>query len=175
MDCAKTHFMAIAGRPSERKLILLALSLLMILVSVFLGTLLVITPVTRGLDAETYIRIQQPMTQHVTPLASVVGVLAGLATGALAWRLRRTRFASRVADLAFVCLVALGISSVIVNVPINRELQGWSPSRPPGDWSSIRDQWDAFHILRTALSVVALGCVLVLAQIALQREGADRP
>jgi uncharacterized membrane protein len=155
---------------AERTLILLALVLLMILVSVFLGTLLVITPVTRGLSAETYIRIQQPMTQHVTPLASVVGALAGLATGALAWQLRRARRLSRLATIAFICLAALGISSIVVNVPINRELQGWSPSRPPGNWSSVRDEWDAFHALRTALSVVALGCVLVLAQVALRRE-----
>lgn len=155
---------------TERSLIVLAITLLVVLVSVFLGTLLVITPVTRALDAETYIRIQQPMTQHVTPLASVVGVLAGLATGALAWRLRRARLLSRLAILAFACLVALGISSVVVNVPINTELQGWSPTRPPSDWSSVRDQWDAFHLLRTALSVFALGCVLALGHVALRRE-----
>jgi hypothetical protein len=158
------------GAASERNLILLALALLVILVSVFLGTLLVITPVTRGLDAETYIRIQQPMTQHVTPLASVVGVLAGLSTGALAWHLRRARFLSRLAIIAFACLVGLGISSALVNVPINSELQGWSPTRPPSNWSSVRDQWDAFHVLRTVLAAVALGCVLALARVALRRE-----
>jgi hypothetical protein len=155
-----------------RQPILLAVVLLVVLVSVFLGTLLVITPVTRGFDADMYIRVQQPMTRHMAPFVSGVGVLAGLATAAAAWRLRRAGLPWRWPMVAFACLVAVGVLSLLVNVPIDRDLWNWSPSRPPSDWATVRDRWDAFHVVRTTLAVVALACMIPLTR---KRVAASSP
>ncbi|MEY2422013.1 MAG: hypothetical protein QOI95_2080 [Acidimicrobiaceae bacterium] len=141
---------------------LLALVTLVALVSIFLGTLIAFTPVLRGLDAETYIRVQQPLTKHVTPIASGLGLISGVALVWIAVAYRRAgQRVPRSIVVAVLCLVGLGISSLLVNVPINSEVQKWSVSAPPSDWASVRDRWDLFHVLRTAMSSIALGCLLL--------------
>ena len=146
----------------ERRSVLVAVALLGVLVSIFLGTLLTVTPVLRGFDAETYLRVQRPMTENVTPIVSAVGVLAALATGVAAWRLRRGGAAWRWPLLALGCLVAAGVSSAVVNVPINGQLQHWSATHPPSNWTATRDRWDEFHVVRTVLALVALACMVRL-------------
>ncbi len=59
--------------------------------------------------------------------------------------------------------VALMISTVLVNVPINAEIMGvWSVESPPANWAEVRDRWNFFHGLRTILAVVALACLLLV-------------
>jgi hypothetical protein len=155
------------ARPNAkaRTLTLAALVLFVVLVSIFLGTLLVITPVIRDFDAATYIRVQQAMTRHVTPIVTGVIGLAAAVTVAVAWEARSRRASWRWPLVALACLAGIALSSVVINVPINANLQSWSPTRPPTNWGTLRDRWDAFHVLRTGLSVGGLACVLfVLAQ-----------
>jgi hypothetical protein len=152
------------SRSVARRSILLAVLLLGVLVSLFLGTLLVVTPVTRGFDADTYVRVQQPMTRHVTPIASGVGLLAGFASATAAWRLRRAGLSARWPMIAVACVLVLGVSSLLVNVPINTEVQSWSPHRPPSRWAAVRDRWDVFHVVRTTLAVIALACMVPMAR-----------
>ena len=66
------------------------------------------------------------------------------------------------AKLKTAALVAVGVLSLLVNVPIDRDLWRWSPSRPPSNWATVRDRWDAFHVVRTTLAVVALACMIPL-------------
>jgi hypothetical protein len=145
--------------PKDRALALFTLAALVVLVTIFLGTLIAITPVTRSLDAETYIRVQQPMTRHVTPIASISGVVAGLAAVTLTVRRRRRNLPCGGLVVAVVCLVTLGVSSLVVNVPINSDVQGWVAAHPPADWASVRDRWDIFHVIRSLLSLVAFYAV----------------
>jgi hypothetical protein len=133
-----------------------AVALLRVLVSVFLGTLIVVAPVTRAFNVDTYLRVQRLMTDHVTPIVTAVAVLAALATAIAAWRLRRAGAAWRGPAVALACLLAVGVSSMVVSVPINHDLHAWSLTGPPPDWTAVRDRWDEFHVLRTALTVVAL-------------------
>jgi uncharacterized membrane protein len=43
--------------------------------------------------------------------------------------------------------------TVLVNVPINREVQSWQPDAPPAEWKRLRDRWERFHSTRTLLIV----------------------
>jgi hypothetical protein len=39
----------------------------------------------------------------------------------------------------------------------------WSVENPPADWAEVRDRWNLFHTIRTALNVVAFLCLLLAA------------
>ena len=43
--------------------------------------------------------------------------------------------------------------TVLVNVPINGEVQSWQPDAPPVEWRRLRDRWERFHSIRTLLIV----------------------
>ncbi|MER7751175.1 DUF1772 domain-containing protein [Kitasatospora sp. NPDC097643] len=56
-------------------------------------------------------------------------------------------------------VLLLGVSAVshLANVPINRRVKAVDdPERLPADWSDPRPLWRRWHLLRTALAVVAL-------------------
>jgi len=48
-----------------------------------------------------------------------------------------------------------------VNVPIDRQIQSWTTTTLPADWSAIRDRWEFYHALRTFVSLIALACLFV--------------
>ena len=51
------------------------------------------------------------------------------------------------------------------SVPLNKQVQSWAVDSPPADWASVRDDWERYHTLRTALIVV--GFALLAAAIVL--------
>jgi uncharacterized membrane protein len=60
---------------------------------------------------------------------------------------------------AFVLLLVAMIITLIVNVPIDRQIQSWTTTTLPADWSAIRDRWELYHGLRTLVSLTALACL----------------
>jgi len=58
--------------------------------------------------------------------------------------------------LAAVLLVAVSVISHWCNVPINRQLRELDPDRMPPDWHDPRPLWRRWHLLRTALAILAL-------------------
>src|SRR4028118_22625 len=88
-----------------------------------------------------------------------------IASGLLVLFLMRREFKSLVFALTLVGVlgtVALMISTVLVNVPINAEIMDvWLVESPPANWAEVRDRWNFFHGLRTILAVVALVCLLL--------------
>ena len=50
--------------------------------------------------------------------------------------------------------------TLLVNVPIDGLIAGWTVATLPADWREIRDRWEVFHAARTFLSLAGLACVL---------------
>jgi hypothetical protein len=53
------------------------------------------------------------------------------------------------------------IVTVVIEVPIVRQIDTWTTSSLPGDWQALRDRWGAFHSLRTVPALA--GLVLLVA------------
>lgn len=58
--------------------------------------------------------------------------------------------------VAAVLLLAVSIVSHFCNVPINRVVKSLDPESIPPDWRDPRPLWRRFHLLRTALALVAV-------------------
>jgi hypothetical protein len=53
-------------------------------------------------------------------------------------------------------LVAVLVTTLLVNVPNNTEQLTWNVQAPPADWTSVRDRWHIAHAARTGAAVLTL-------------------
>ena len=59
-------------------------------------------------------------------------------------------------------MFALAVT-LAVNVPIDYEINQWTVTTLPPDWTTTRDRWELYHTIRTFVSIAALGCVVASA------------
>jgi hypothetical protein len=55
--------------------------------------------------------------------------------------------------------------AVLGNVPLNRQMEHYSPDAPPADWEQVRDRWLRYHDLRGAAGITGFWLRLVAALI----------
>jgi uncharacterized membrane protein len=60
-----------------------------------------------------------------------------------------------------VLLLAGIVVTLVIEVPINKQIAVWTPSTMPPDWTSLRDRWVRFHWLRTVAGIAAFVCALI--------------
>ncbi|MEU8386108.1 anthrone oxygenase family protein [Streptosporangium sp. NPDC048865] len=112
-----------------------------------------------GQPAGVYAAVARPT--HLTfafPMTALT-LVAVVATAALLATRRRPVVAT-----AFVLLLLVAATTLLVNVPLNGQMIGEWPARGiPPDWARIRDEWNAWHLLRTGMGVVAFGCLVTAA------------
>lgn len=115
--------------------------------------------------AELRQRINAVMNRRLVPLygATLASALL-LAWAALA---RGERGLAAAAALASAGLVADAVLAVRRNVPINAEMDHWSPSDPPADWATWRARWAAAFATRQI--VLSLAWAILLAGVVASR------
>lgn len=132
---------------------------------VFFGTSTSLGPSTRTFSPATYVEVQQATVRNLRP---VMGVLLPLAVACQAALLvvspsdrRSGSFALTVGSFLsqFASLALTGS----IELPINSTVLTWPPHEPPQGWEQTRDRWHTVHTLRTATSVVGLGCAMAAA------------
>ena len=72
---------------------------------------------------------------------------------------QRYTFYLTLAGLAMF-LVTLMVT-LVVEVPIVKQMDTWTGSTLPDDWQELRDRWGAFHLLRILPAVAGLILLLV--------------
>ena len=60
---------------------------------------------------------------------------------------------------------AMIVYTVLLPVPINKQVARWQPESLPANWRELRRRWDALHAVRVGVLLVALvllvaGCLL---------------
>jgi uncharacterized membrane protein len=122
--------------------------------------LIVIQRTLDTLTATEYTKVMQQLINAadnppVVPMIVIISLVAPLVT---LFSLRR-----QPRSLAFlltfaawlIFFVGAFLVTIILNVPINTAITGWSPANPPADWVSYRDQWGALSYIRTPVSAVS--------------------
>lgn len=109
-----------------------------------------------------YFQKTDPYMRVRAPLVS----LAQVATTLPLLGLTCDRWAALSFWLTLLALTMALIASVIAvkgNVPLNREMERWSPAEPPSDWEQVRDRWLRYHHLRGAAAIAGFMLLLVAA------------
>lgn len=109
-----------------------------------------------GYSASTYIEQQQHLVRSLQLLLVSLVIFATLVTivSAILQRKNRKIFIA----LIFVALFLL--SCIIItrfgNLPIQKEMLTWNASSIPENWTTLRDKWWTFHVMRTIAELIAL-------------------
>jgi uncharacterized membrane protein len=118
----------------------------------------------KSLDAPNYVVLQQQSIRGlniVMPLIGAATLLVTLTAAALSQSDRTRLIMLVVAACAFL---AAGIITRFLNQPINAIMMRWSPASVPDGWTTLRDTWWHWHLVRLACGLAGLS-LLILAEI----------
>jgi uncharacterized membrane protein len=57
--------------------------------------------------------------------------------------------------LALMLTIISLIITIVVEVPIVKQIEQWTPTTVPLNWRSIQDRWLTFHVIRTFASLIS--------------------
>ena len=116
-----------------------------------------LVPAQNRLDAQGYAVLEKGMNNvltTLTPALMIASIVFGLIVVVLAFRRgsnMRVWF-----TLAVVSVVAMTISTLVINAPVNAAIDVWNAAAPPADWQALRDRWEFGHLLRSYVGLVGL-------------------
>jgi hypothetical protein len=152
----------------------LAILLTALVMGVLWGTWLSLARTMTDYDATTFLADGQHMIDNLAGIMPVLMVAAAVVTLASLVLLPRPwpLLPAVLTGLTLLLLIAVILVTVLVEVPIDNKVSGWTVATLPADWEDIRAHWSAFHTLRTFLSV---GAVATMAGAALTLPSRGRP
>ncbi|MES0022664.1 MULTISPECIES: DUF1772 domain-containing protein [unclassified Mesorhizobium] len=76
----------------------------------------------------------------------------------------------RILTIVAAALVVIDIGfTVSRQVPLNKQVQSWTPVTIPDDWAQTRDSWAANHNLRLVLGLAEYACLFAAVILTLSR------
>ena len=132
-----------------------------LLVGVMLAVCFIFNP--RGLDASTYVTQQQWGVRTLHPKVPPLGIATVIASLVAALLPRSDTRHTLLLYIATGLLIAAGLITKLLNMPVNAVVMTWSPQAPPGDWANMRDAWWRWHILRLTAGGIGFGMLVVAA------------
>jgi len=107
-------------------------------------------------SASTYIEQQQHLVASLQTMLVSLVIIATLLTIASAFLQRKNR--NNFIALIFAALFLLSCIFItrLGNLPIQKEMLTWSANYFPENWTTLRDKWWTFHVMRTIAELIAL-------------------
>jgi uncharacterized membrane protein len=141
---------------------LLSIVLLMIVGGLYWGPWVALSRSMATFEPGVFLAIVKRMNRNMEPVMTVlmpVALVSTLPVMALSFEKERYTFYLTMAGLAMF-LVTL-IVTLVVEVPIVKQMDRWTISTLPDNWQELRDRWGAFHLLRIVPAVAGLILLLV--------------
>ena len=113
-------------------------------------------------EPEVFLAIVHRMNRNMAPLMTFLMPVALLSTVPvlfLSYRKQPTTFYLSLAGLLLFIVTLL--VTVLVEVPIVKQIESWTASTLPGNWQELRDRWGRFHIFRIVPSLIGLVFFLI--------------
>ena len=104
----------------------------------------------------TYLEQQQHLVRSLNVLMVSLVVAATLVTIDSAYLQRRNKSDFVMLLIAAACFTSCIFISRFGNLPIQNEMLTWRADALPDNWTTLRDQWWSFHIMRTIAELIAL-------------------
>jgi hypothetical protein len=158
----------------------ISILLLALVTAVFWGTWLGLSRSMASLPPETFLIVGHTMIANLGTIMAILMPAAILAVLPVLYLLYRDRSRAFYVTLAgFVLFIGALLITLIVEVPIDNQIEGWTVTTLPANWQQLRDRWELFHSLRSWLSVLGLALLLSGALLVRNRATAgatvDRP
>lgn len=142
----------------------ISILLLALVTGVFWGTWLGLSRSMAALTPETFLEVGHTMIANLGTIMAILMPAAILAVLPVLYLLYRARSRAFYLALAgFVLFVIALLITLIVEVPIDNQIEGWTVTSLPANWQQLRDRWELFHALRSWVSVLGLALLLASA------------
>jgi hypothetical protein len=108
-------------------------------------------------------RVAATSFYKILPPAVVISVFAGV--GIL---IAEDGLGAGTRSLLVVGLVTAllsGVTTIVINIPINRMVEAWGGGSPPPEQAEINRRWAFGNVVRTVLALTALPCFILAALI----------
>jgi uncharacterized membrane protein len=129
---------------------------------VFWGTWLGLSRSIASLTPETFLTIGHAMIGNLGLVMAILMPAAILATLPVLFLLYRRRSGALYPTLAGFALFILAlVVTLIVEVPIDNQIEAWTVASLPANWEQLRDRWELFHVIRTWVSVLGLALLIL--------------
>lgn len=140
----------------------ISIFLLALVTGVFWGPWLGLSRSITTFQPEVFLAIGHRMIRNLAPVMPILmpaAMLSILPVLFLSYSNRPQTFYMNLAGL-ILFIIAL-LVTLIVEVPIDKKIIGWTPTTLPNNWPTLRDRWETFHVIRTVASVVGLALLLI--------------
>ena len=135
-----------------------------LVMGVFWGTWFSLSRSIASIRPETFLEIGHTMIGNLGRPMSILMPAALISSVIVIVALfRRGRAAFYLATAGFLLMAGALVITLVVNVPIDYEINQWTVNTLPGDWTATRDRWEFYHGLRTFISIAGLACVVASA------------
>jgi hypothetical protein len=121
--------------------------------SVHFGTWLLEAPIRETRSGAVFTEIQKGRDRVASRVMPILGNAAILLVAVCVFLSRTISIAFGLSIAGLVLIAADMAVTLTCNVPINKQVQSWTASAPPPLWADLRDRWEKFHTIRTALVV----------------------
>lgn len=154
---------------------LLAMSLFTLVAGVFWGTWFSLSRSIATITPATFLEVGHTMIENLAGPMSVLIPATTVATLLLVVMLyrRHEQPALALSAAALGLLVAATAITLTVNVPIDGLIADWTLETLPADWERIRNRWELYHGLRTALTLAGAACLFAGAVWTHRRSHSD--
>jgi hypothetical protein len=152
---------ATSGRLAVRATEFVALCLQVLVVGAFWGSWIGLSRSIATLTPGTFLEVGQVMMADYGPIMAVLMPATVIATGlAAALAYRRGSSGGALLLVAFACFLGATATTLLVNVPLDELMAGWTLATLPADWTQVRDRWETYHTVRTFLTLAGLAAML---------------
>jgi len=107
----------------------------------------------------TYLEQQQQLVQSLNTLMVSLVIAVTVITIISAFLQRKNKTVFIILLIASVFFASCIVISKFGNLPIQTEMLNWKTTSLPDNWTSLRDKWWSFHIVRTIAELIALALV----------------
>jgi len=125
------------------------------------GPWLALSRSMRTFKPEVFLAIVDRMNRNMESVMSILTPAALLSIAPVLFfsfnKLPRTFYLTFAGFALFI--VALFVT-VLVEVPIVKQIVTWTAGTLPGNWQQLRDRWGAFHIIRVVAGIAGLALLV---------------
>jgi uncharacterized membrane protein len=142
---------------------------------VFWGTWLGLSRSMALLTPETFLTIGHAMIGNLGTIMAILMPAAIVSTLPVLFLLYRRRSRAFYPTLAgFALFVIALVVTLIVEVPIDNQIEAWTVASLPANWQQLRDRWELFHVIRTWVSVIGLALLILGALLVGDNSAVER-
>jgi hypothetical protein len=111
-----------------------------------------------ALPLDCYILVQNQVISYRVKLAfiEIPSIISAIGAATLIRKYRKTFYLTLLGSL---CMVLMWTIWAVFIQPINQQIDGWTITTAPSNWTEIRYQWHYYHLIRLVIALVGMSAL----------------